>query len=297
MFAANAVVGKTLKGIIERLFSPLESAVPTIAEAVKLFIEGMIIGYLRAEVALYDLANGLLTYFRPAIIAIGRELKNVDWYKLTTGLGILATSIPAAALTAVGVSLTLIGTGATAAFLGLKKLKELLSGTSKLWDDQKTGWQNAGNIVIDGLINGLLGGWPRVIGQIRKLGSKLLGAFKNSIDAHSPSRLFMQEGFNIGAGVEKGIRIHTPKVNAAVRHMVEAPQRRARPVRLEARPAPARYRAAPPPRAAERSGATVRIEGGIHVHTDSSNPKQLAREIRAELRNALEGAAIEMGAA
>lgn len=62
-----------------------------------------------------------------------------------------------------------------------------------------------GGQLIMGIINGVLGGIPRLLATIMRAGGRLITAFKNQLGIHSPSRVFADFGNHTMAGLAIGI--------------------------------------------------------------------------------------------
>lgn len=66
-------------------------------------------------------------------------------------------------------------------------------------------FQTFGGQLILGIINGVLGGVPRLLATIMRVGGRLITAFKNKLGIHSPSRVFADFGDHTMAGLAVGI--------------------------------------------------------------------------------------------
>jgi len=77
------------------------------------------------------------------------------------------------------------------------------------------------NYLIDGLVNGIVGGAQRVADAITGLGQQALDALKGIWDSHSPAVKFTIEGNNAADGVVKGVMGGIPKVVAATETMAD----------------------------------------------------------------------------
>ena len=64
---------------------------------------------------------------------------------------------------------------------------------------------NTGRDIIQGLLNGASGMIQSAINTVKGWGHDIWNGFKSAIDAHSPSRKFMQSGADIVAGLVQGI--------------------------------------------------------------------------------------------
>ena len=66
--------------------------------------------------------------------------------------------------------------------------------------------QESGGDIISGLVKGISGGVQKVISAIVEIASNLISSFKDKIDSHSPSRVFMTIGGFIIAGLLLGLK-------------------------------------------------------------------------------------------
>ena len=66
--------------------------------------------------------------------------------------------------------------------------------------------EESGGDIISGLVKGIAGGVQKVVTTIIELASKLISGFKDKIDSHSPSKVFMAIGGFIIAGLILGLK-------------------------------------------------------------------------------------------
>jgi TP901 family phage tail tape measure protein len=62
-----------------------------------------------------------------------------------------------------------------------------------------------GNMIVNGLVNGLLAGMGQIKGAITSIGDSTIGWFKDTLGIHSPSRVFAQLGGFTMAGLTQGL--------------------------------------------------------------------------------------------
>ena len=74
-----------------------------------------------------------------------------------------------------------------------------------------------GENIINGLYNGIVNQFNRVIGQVENLASDISKAFTDPLALFSPSRVFFEHGYNIVQGAINGVRANAPALLAAVR--------------------------------------------------------------------------------
>ncbi|MNX85236.1 hypothetical protein D3C86_1170660 [compost metagenome] len=62
-----------------------------------------------------------------------------------------------------------------------------------------------GNMIVNGLVNGLFAGMGQIKGAITSIGDSTIGWFKEKLDIHSPSRVFAELGGFTMAGLTLGL--------------------------------------------------------------------------------------------
>jgi TP901 family phage tail tape measure protein len=62
-----------------------------------------------------------------------------------------------------------------------------------------------GNLIVNGLVNGLFAGMGQIKGAITSIGDSTIGWFKEKLDIHSPSRVFAELGGFTMAGLAQGL--------------------------------------------------------------------------------------------
>lgn len=143
-------------------------------------------------------------------------------------------------------------------------------------------WKDLGGKLIQGFIDGITGGFTKVIDAVTKLGAVSWKALKAALQIQSPSKVFAELGKAIPDGVEMGINANAPKVQAATEGLAQAPS-----------PTPAQGGAV------SGGGKSVTIDvGGITINADSeATAKSIATDIRHELEVVFEQLALQLGAA
>jgi TP901 family phage tail tape measure protein len=147
-----------------------------------------------------------------------------------------------------------------------------------------TAMKSIGSALMDGLVNGLLGGLAKVGETITAIGGKVVGWLKGKLGIHSPSRVFAQLGDytmqGLAGGLERSQRLPLGQVATLGNRMQQAGAGLA--IAAAASPAIAidnrpPLSAAPP---ATASSAVYHI--AVHVH-GASQPQDIALAVRAEL--------------
>lgn len=67
--------------------------------------------------------------------------------------------------------------------------------------------RDAGTSLVQGLWNGIAGGWDWLIGQVRSLANRLVASVKSSLGIHSPSTVFAGIGENLAEGLDVGYTV------------------------------------------------------------------------------------------
>lgn len=320
LFSESTESGRALKQLLTTLVQPMVDAVTRALPTIKHFVQDLIIGALRIEIAwlklrlawrkLFDkgdvvplintIGDGLATFLRTWVTrvlpAAGKLVLQLTWFMVKAML-----AVPVIVLAAAGVAIASVITGLWKAVSG-----PLRDGTRALFQ-----WlgrllvaalQGIGNIIVgglrifaeggaklakalwSGLVDGITGGAKAAAKAVTSIAGDLVTAFKQAIDAHSPSRVFMRLGLTIPAGVQAGIEQGTPGANAAASSLITAPTIPTASVRSA-------------PVAAPRGGGSITINELKVVTKDTGDVRQLAQDVKAELERILEQVAIGMGAA
>ena len=133
-----------------------------------------------------------------------------------------------------------------------------------------SGWHEIGQKMIQGIVDGIRGGWNWVVDSARGVAQAALDAAKSALGIASPSKAFEDIGRNISAGMSKGISetMQMPELSIKnmVRHSVQAVQ---------------------PAGVAPTASSSGRLD--IFLHGESSLPgdrvklRELARALQQEL--------------
>lgn len=93
-------------------------------------------------------------------------------------------------------------------FMNFSPVGLLIQAFQKVWPALKalgTNFKSIGGELIQGLINGLLGGLPAIISSVTNIGGKVVTALKNKLGIRSPSRVFAALGDDTVAGLAQGL--------------------------------------------------------------------------------------------
>lgn len=147
-----------------------------------------------------------------AVLVLGRAL-------MVTPIGLLATGIAVAGYF-IYKNWSTIGPMIQR---GLAQSKTSLGG---FWDSIKglpTKFYRLGSDLMTGLSQGIEAFANKPVESIEAIGASVAGAFKSLLGIHSPSRVFMGFGDNIGQGAALGIEGSLPRVQKAVNTLAKAP--------------------------------------------------------------------------
>lgn len=274
--------GQALKGILGGMLKPLFGAVETGLVFVRRFFKQMIIGALEMKVAYQEVRNWWARTFGKGTVEQTKglldriQLGRVAVYMLAAAFAVLAVNVIAATWPFL--------LGAVAVW----GLYESVTGLYDLWNE--IDWTGLGSGIWNGIVKGLKDGWEAVKSVFSSLADEAANAFASALSIHSPSKVFAELGFQIPAGVAKGIELGAPQAQQAAANMVQAPGLGA----STQGGAPPEAQSASPVSNNKRSN-TITI-GELHVHAATSEPKALAFAFRRELEAVLEGLSLEVGA-
>lgn len=80
---------------------------------------------------------------------------------------------------------------------------------------------NLGTAMIDGLVQGLLGGVNEAIDTVQGIGSSIIDTFKNVLGIHSPSQVFYDAAGNIIGGLTNGLNDGKPKAVSTAKNLAD----------------------------------------------------------------------------
>lgn len=207
----SSVTGQGLKFIIADAFAGLGETIKATAPIAKAFFQGMIIAGLRMYIVLKPIYNQVR-----------------DLFGGNPGDGLeTAAKAGERALYAVAIAAGVVGVSMFLALLPVIILAALVAGAvyaiGAAWDAlTEIDYAKLGSDAVDGIVQGIVGAASRALAAIRGLGKDMYNAFREAIDAHSPSRLFAQAGIDIAAGTEGGVEEGTPGVQSAIVGMADA---------------------------------------------------------------------------
>jgi hypothetical protein len=276
LFSQSTKSGQALRALMSLLLQPMVSAIEYVAPLAKRFFQGLIIGALTMAIAVLKVRN----FFRdllPKGLRADLDLTTVALYAGCAAFAALA--LLGATVVAIFAAMAAPFLAISAAIYGLIKLSTFLVD---LYAD--TDWGALGTAIVEGIVKGLKAGAKWVIDTMTDLGASAMNALKKKLGIASPSKAFAQLGLAIPQGIQTGIESGAPGARSAVAGLVEVP-----PVpNVEGRPDRE-------PKSRANSQSTINV-GGINITTSADTAKGIAADIERELRNVLEGVAIQLGA-
>jgi TP901 family phage tail tape measure protein len=190
---------------------------------------------------------------------------------LTFAAGMLDVTLGALLLPFVGIVAAIVA------------LPFLIAGLIKAWDLLVKAWKNIdwhkigagfGDLLMKGLMLGLLGPVPQLLALVAKIGGKVGDAFKKKLGIHSPSRVFAQFGMHTMAGLANGISKGAPE---PIRRAVKVAAGMTAAVAAGVAPISAAAAAAP----AAHAGQVIHHHYNITINAQpGADAKALAHEVR-----------------
>ena len=161
-------------------------------------LEGMIVGITDALPALLEAAGALIANLAAELL---RHTPDI----LACGGAILTTLVD-------GILYGIANLGEAA----LACVAKLLG----VWDGSMDEWGHIGENLVQGLANGIKNAWGALVSGVKELVSGMVGAVKNLLGIHSPSKVFDEIGLNICHGLAQGIQTGTAEADKAAKRMV-----------------------------------------------------------------------------
>lgn len=299
----NTASGQALKRLFTELLQPLFDSTERGLVFLRRFFKQMLIGALEIEIAFKRVRNQLARTFGKDMFQSNGPGSLLDKIEL----GKYAVWGLYAAVVALGVSVLLVYWPFTLAAAAVYLVYKNFGRLKKLWDD--TDWSKLGSNIWGSIVRGVKSGWDRIKRTFTDLAGAAAKAFRTALGIQSPSKVFAELGYQLPAGVAKGIIVGTPQAQAAAANMVEvaALDAKRRPVLLAtSAQAPRLGRdtqrgegGAPASRGSSTTNAsrTVNVTiSQLHVNAPSGDAAPLAHAFRRELEKTLQNIKIEIGA-
>jgi hypothetical protein len=137
-----------------------------------------------------------------------------------------------------------------------------------------------------GLVAGITGGASTVVSAITGVATSAIGAAKDALGIHSPSKVFADIGDNTAAGFAEGVEEGAPEAKTALESMVEPPAPTAGGSASPVVSAPA----AP---ASSGGGGGASISGNTFIFNGVKDAEHAQAELEEALTRLLEGDALQ----
>src|SRR5262245_8355988 len=214
----TTVTGKALRAIVKTVFQPI---VDFVGSKIFPLLRGLLLGVVVAMLDLTIVVLDLAIAFKKILpkdfastwdpVEIGFNIGILLVGLLTTGV-VLLTAAFGALLTAIA----LLAIPFALAFgLPLVAIGLLIYGVKKLID-AFTGGEKAGEALVDGIIQGILGKAGELFKGIASLATGGLAEFNKTAQIKSPAKLYEPSGEMVTAGIAAGVEGAAPRLNAAV---------------------------------------------------------------------------------
>lgn len=276
--------GRALKTISETALNPLLDAIGSKGSVANNFFRGMVIGALSFTIAVLKVRNAFRDAFgdTAGIDATGAAIQAgvLVFYALAAVVGLVAGLIYLLALPFIVVYDAIVNAAAPLGALGdaFQAAYDWVAGID---------FAQLGSDIIQGLIDGVLGGLSGIASAFTSIAEAGMGALDSLMEFGSPSRAMRRRGGWAGQGYVGGVEAEQSNVESAMRDMVSIP------TKDEAQSSGGA--AAPVAARASASGG-----GGNTYHFTITNVKD-AEQLRepsflAKLVKAVEGATAAIGA-
>jgi TP901 family phage tail tape measure protein len=191
----------TLTGLARNAFPMLAQGLRTVASA----LGGVLLTALRTvSIALWGLAANPVTLAIAAVVATlagAAYLIYKNWDAVKLYFTNAWTEIKAGFSGGIG---SVLNTLANFSPIGL--IYQAFAGVlSYLGVDLPSRFTEFGNMIVNGLVNGLFAGMGQIKGAITSIGDSTIGWFKEKLGIHSPSRVFAELGGFTMAGLTQGL--------------------------------------------------------------------------------------------
>lgn len=218
IFGQGTESGKAMKAGIGAFFKEVFADATKVVPLVKHFLLDMVIYGIKAYIA----AKPIIGWFKElqqnqtVMSALSMAFDTV-----ATVLKVMAIGIGFAIVRFVAL-LAAIGAIAVALFAAMDAVASFTGDALKAL----AGWASAAATMavdfIAGLVNGITSGASSVVDSVTNIASKAKDAFKNALGIASPSKVMLEAGDNVSAGVALGIQGGASDVKAASTDMANA---------------------------------------------------------------------------
>ncbi len=215
LFDTSTVTGSVLKGLMTDFGNAMTKVFVAGLPFVETFFTQILIESLKLEIALISLGQWADKTFGTDFLN-GFSSTDTAISIAKTGFEILTVTVAAFAA-----GFALIVAPILAVGWALQTMTEAGNDFGK-WL-KSLDWSAIGTDIVDGLVQGLTGGIPKLFSVVANMGQGIKEKFRNVLQMHSPSKAFFDMGEDIPAGAQGGIEAGTPGVQKAVGNMVAVP--------------------------------------------------------------------------
>ncbi len=219
---ANSSSGKAIKWIFESLFQPLIDGAAESFPAIERFFLGVMIGALK-----------IYNSFKPAIRAVKEfagagEGTSFDWLAIGESVAVAVAVAFGVMALAVGLALSPFILLGLAIYQLVSIGMEVVAAVESVGDSISAALEDVdlgaiGTAMIDGLVEGILGGLSAVVGAVTSIGAAAVSAAESALEIGSPSKIFRGIGGFTAEGFTEGVEGGTKDATRAMGRMVEPP--------------------------------------------------------------------------
>lgn len=217
LFDDTTVTGVAIKSLVTDIGQGLVGTMTDSVPIAKSFVEGLVLGALKIEIAFFRVRNFMRDNFGPSFTAVG---KNVDVLKVAMLTG--KVIISSLATTLVVITGVFVALGA-AVYAVVKPFLMIYDAATSLKDALVTGWDKIGSNLVDGLVGGITNAIPNAEKAIGGLADNVKAGFKDALGIHSPSKVFAGFGENTAKGFELGVEGGSDGADRALAAMAAPP--------------------------------------------------------------------------
>ena len=231
LFDETTVTGAALKSTLMGFFNGLGSIIKSVVPYFGLFISAVELMYLETRIALWPLEKIFrdvfgggeknIKHFEDGLLTVSDSIKQwgEEMKPVFEGMTPLIQALKPL-LMGVAYALGLIAKTGLRAVVAMAQFN---NAVVKAWDGVVAFTAEAytlGSDLVDGLVKGITDGAIKVADAMKGVGKKALGAFKDTMGIHSPSRVMMEQGEFMGEGLQMGIESESANTDKALASIV-----------------------------------------------------------------------------
>jgi hypothetical protein len=283
LFDSGTSSGAAMKEALTATFDGVFRAITAVEPYAKTFLKGLVIIALQVAIAFKPLIKSIREAFGgdqqkgPLDLAKAMSLTGLVLNRLVAWFVAALPEIRAFLVTAEILAHPFIqmakGVGAVVALL---TAFTVAAGIAIVWMVQLgTKATEAGRNVVVGLINGIKSGASQLVDAVTGIAGDALAAFKKKFGIASPSRVMMDMGGHLSAGLALGIRSGAPAANDNMRDMLAVPPPRLRDSQ----------------RQSQERASVVFQSGAVAIQISGNNAQQIGAELMPIVADIFEQAA------